>query len=187
MKPWHWFAIGGGALVLIMLTKRGIEALPGGTSTTTPTGSLGNGVALTTAQCYALARSVGFPPDVARTMVAIAMRESALIPTARCKNCFPGVQEDSIGLWQINMIGSLGQARLQQFGISSPDELLNPVTNARAAFLTWGGSANNLNIAWRINEEGSYGYRTKYLANLAKLPSTDNMELAFAGGTGVNA
>lgn len=145
---------------------------------------------LTVYEVYYLARQAGFPPDVARTMVAIAIRESGLDPSARCLSCFPGIQEDSIGLWQINMLGSLGAARMLQFGLTSKEELLDPEVNARAAYLTWGGSDRNLNIAWRINEEGAYQYRTKYLQALNSLPALDTLELAynrFGSGEGVPA
>lgn len=145
---------------------------------------------LTVYEVYYLAREAGFPADVARQMVAIAIRESNLDPSARCLNCFPGIQEDSIGLWQINMLGSLGAARMLQFGLTSKEELLDPATNARAAYLTWGGSERNLNIAWRINEEGAYSYRTKYLQALNSLPALETLELAynrFGSGEGVPA
>lgn len=128
---------------------------------------------------YNLARSVGFPPDMARVMVAIAIRESGLDPNARCLDCFPGIQEDSLGLWQINMHGTLGEARMRMFGLAYREELLNPAVNARAAFLTWGGSDNNLNVAWRINEEGAYQYRTKFLQALSSLPPVDVMEAGY--------
>lgn len=174
--------VGGGLALLVGMValKRkgdGISGNVGGGP------ALGGG-ALSTSEVYALARSAGFPPDRARMMVAIAMRESGLDPSARCTNCFPGIVEDSVGLWQINMHGALGQARLSQFGISSADELLDPYVNARAAYLTWGGNDNNLEIAWRINTEGAYQYRTKYLQNLESLPELGAMELAYNRGGG---
>lgn len=38
----------------------------------------------------------------------------------------------SYGLWQINMHGNLGPVRRRQFGLSTNEDLFNPVTNARA-------------------------------------------------------
>lgn len=175
LKPWQWWLIGGG-LFLMSKNNNNLNA-----TVNTPIGAIGGGQALSVETVYALAREAGFPPDTARKMVAIAMRESGLVPTARCKDCFPGIKEDSIGLWQINMYGTLGAARLQQFGLSSPDQMLDPRVNARAAFLTWGGNDRNLEIAWRIDSEGAYGYRTKYLANLNRLPGFETMEMAYSG------
>jgi hypothetical protein len=48
---------------------------------------------------------------------------------------------------QINMIGSLGPARLAQFGLSSNDQLLDPQTNMNAAFRMYSSSGNSLH-AW---------------------------------------
>jgi hypothetical protein len=42
--------------------------------------------------------------------------------------------DNSNGLFQINMLGSLGEDRREKFGIKSNAELLDPVTNAQAAF-----------------------------------------------------
>lgn len=102
---------------------------------------------LSSDQIFRLARNAGFPLQVAIQMVAIALRESAGDPMAH----LVGPVDDSYGLWQINMLGSLGPARRKQFGLSANFLLLDPATNARAAFLTWGGSKRNLDIAWAID------------------------------------
>ena len=177
---WPLLILGG----LLLMRKITPSSLTDYASNVAP----GSGRALTVQQCYDLARSVGFPPDTARRMVAIAIRESGLVPTARCKNCIPGVEEDSIGLWQINMMGDLGRRRLALFGLSSPEQLLDPVVNARAAYITWGGSERNLQIAWQIHQDGLFPYRTKYLGFLAGLPALERLELAYNGSSsGVNA
>lgn len=114
---------------------------------------------------YEYARQAGFPADVAAQMVAIALRESGGNPSAH--NSTP--PDDSYGLWQINMYGPLGLARLLEFGISSASQLYDPAVNARAAFVLYGGNPNNLNVAWAINKTGPpYFYAEKYQALLPR-------------------
>lgn len=102
---------------------------------------------MTAIEIYQTARNAGFPPNTAITMTAIALRESGGNPMAY--NGTP--PDDSFGLWQINMLGSLGTARLQQFGLSDPSQLFDPDTNARAAYQIWGGNDANLSAAWYID------------------------------------
>lgn len=157
-------------------------------------GLSGLGGALSAEDVYAYARSAGFDPERARMMVAIAKRESGLDPSKRCLNCVPKpgggfFEEDSIGLWQINMRGALGQQRLSQLGLSSPSELLDPAVNASAAFALWAGNDANLNTLWSINRDSPFPYRRVYLENLAALPSAQNLEnavLARGGGGSVD-
>lgn len=62
-----------------------------------------------------------------------AMKESMGKPFAHNKNSNTG--DNSYGLFQINMIGSLGPARLKQFGLKNNKELFDPATNAKIAFI----------------------------------------------------
>ena len=84
---------------------------------------------LTQSEITNIAKSVGMSDPV--KMAAIAMAESSGDTTAHNTNAKTG--DDSYGLWQINMRGSLGPARRKAFGITSNDQLFNPVTNAKAA------------------------------------------------------
>jgi len=134
---------------------------------------------LTTLQLYDLARGAGFPRDTAVKMVAIALRESAGDP--RAHNGVP--PDDSYGLWQINMLGKLGPARLKLFGISTAADLFDPATNARAAYILWGGNDNNLNVAWAINKNGVVPWKDRYEANLpAAMAAMQQREGTGAGG-----
>lgn len=82
---------------------------------------------LSQAQIAMYAQSAGMAnPDL---MAAIAMAESGGNP--RAHNPVP--PDNSYGLWQINMIGSMGPSRRKQYGIQSNDELYNPAVNAKAA------------------------------------------------------
>jgi hypothetical protein len=80
-------------------------------------------------------------------MVAIALRESGGNPDAHN----PNPPDDSYGLWQINMLGALGTARLQEFGLATKEQLYDPATNAAAAYRIWGGSDANLSRHWYID------------------------------------
>ena len=81
------------------------------------------------AQLQQIARTAGWPENLLVTIAAIALAESSGILTKH--NTVP--PDDSYGLWQINMIGKLGPARRQLFGIATNSALYDPLTNARAA------------------------------------------------------
>ena len=84
---------------------------------------------LSAEQVYAAARAAGASQQEAITLTAIARGESGWSTTAHN----PNPPDDSYGLWQINMLGSMGAARRQQFGIDSNDALYDPHANAAAA------------------------------------------------------
>lgn len=113
-------------------------------------------MALTQSEIYTLARSVGLTDSRAKTAAAVAMAESKGDPNAH--NATP--PDDSYGLWQINMLGSMGPSRRQQFGISANTDLYNPQTNAKAmkSISQDGGNFN----AWSTYTNQSY---RQYLGN----------------------
>lgn len=118
---------------------------------------------LTAAQIYALARAAGFPPVVAVTMTAIALRESSGDPNAFNGNAATG--DRSYGLWQINMRDP-GIAQLVGAKVLIPAStavgyqgLFDPALNAKAAFVLWGGANKNLSVAWYIDHPGPYQQR----------------------------
>jgi hypothetical protein len=81
---------------------------------------------------------VGFTGTDLKEAWAVAKKESNGRPLAYNGNTKTG--DSSYGIFQINMIGSLGPARREKFGLDSNKELLNPVTNAVIAFrMTRGG------------------------------------------------
>lgn len=76
----------------------------------------------------------GFPVKDIAKMLAIAGRESNWMPSA-----FNGKPPDkSYGLFQINMIDTLGPSRRKLFGISKDEELFDPKVNIKAARLLFG-------------------------------------------------
>lgn len=78
-----------------------------------------------------LAQQAGFPDNQLDMAVEVAMKESGGNPRAHNGNASTG--DNSYGLWQINMIGSMGPVRRKDFKISSNEQLFDPATNARAA------------------------------------------------------
>ncbi len=149
-----WVAIAIVAVVILIFMSQG------GASQISNLVSGWTGGNLSPDALYSLATSVGFPPDTAVKMVAIAMKESGGNPNAH--NSTP--PDDSYGLWQINMFKGIdprtGKSvdlltpRLAQFQISDPSQLFDPTQNAVAALIIWGGNDNNLSIAWAINDGG---------------------------------
>ena len=75
---------------------------------------------------------VGFEGKSLRLAWSIVMKESRGHPLSHNKNRSTG--DNSYGLFQINMLGSLGEIRRDKFGIKTDRELLDPVTNAQAAY-----------------------------------------------------
>ncbi len=79
---------------------------------------------------------VGFKGYSLKLAWAVVMRESRGNSGSHNKTSSTG--DNSYGLFQINMLGSLGEDRREKFGIKSNAELLDPVTNAQAAFYMTG-------------------------------------------------
>lgn len=132
-------------------------------------------------QVYAAARGAGFPPETARKMVAIAKRESSFNP--QVVGTINKAKETSYGLWQINWKDAGIKALLQRNGITEPEQLFDPATNARAAFLLWGGNDANLNVAWYTERVGlQYQQGEKYREFLAALPPVDSFESVYTPG-----
>ncbi len=82
----------------------------------------------------------GFEGKGLRIAFGIVMKESTGRPYAHNQNSNTG--DNSYGLFQINMIGSLGPARREQFGLSSNEDLFNPLTNAAIAYSMSEGGTN---------------------------------------------
>lgn len=80
---------------------------------------------------------VGFRGKALEVAWGIVMRESRGGPTAHNGNANTG--DNSYGLFQINMIGGLGEDRREKFGLKTNEELFDPITNARIAFHMSGG------------------------------------------------
>jgi hypothetical protein len=75
---------------------------------------------------------VGFEGYSLKLAWSVVMRESRGNSGSHNKTASTG--DNSYGLFQINMLGYLGEDRREKFGIKSNAELFDPVTNAQAAF-----------------------------------------------------
>lgn len=95
------------------------------------------------------AAGAGFKGDEIKTAVAIALAESG--GNTHAHNGTP--PDNSYGLWQINMLGSMGPDRRARLGIKSNDELYDPKVNARAAYMIYKGSGWS---AWTTYTRGTY-------------------------------
>lgn len=84
--------------------------------------------------------SVGFRGEALRQAWGTVMKESTGRPMSHNQNRSTG--DNSYGLFQINMIDSLGPARLKQFDLESNEDLFNPVRNAEIAFFMSNGGKN---------------------------------------------
>lgn len=123
------------------------------------------------------ARSAGVSGDNVAIAVAVALAESGGNTTSH--NPIP--PDDSYGLWQINMLGSLGPARRKQFGISSNDALYDPAVNARAMYAISGGGTNWK--PWSTYTSGKYRfYLPRGKAAAGSAPSTVPVGLPKPGG-----
>lgn len=117
---------------------------------------------LTKTDLVKLLSAVGFEGKALREAWAIAMKESRGNPLSHNGNRQTG--DNSYGLFQINMIGSMGQERRDKFSLDYNAELLDPVVNAKVAYhMSNGGSDWS---AWK-------GTKTPVVKNLmAQFPNT---------------
>jgi hypothetical protein len=91
-----------------------------------------NAKSLNEVQCKELLSAIGFEGKALKMAWTVAQKESNCRPMAINNNSKTG--DNSYGIFQINMIGELGEARLEKFNLDSKKELLDPVTNAKIAF-----------------------------------------------------
>lgn len=121
----------------------------------------------TAATAAALAKSAGLPTDKATIAGAIAIAESSGNSSAHTLDS----DDDSYGLWQINMLGAMGPARRALYGLKSNSDLLDPATNAR--------------VMSAISKQGQdFGPWTTYTSGKYKqyLPSGSAVGKALTGG-----
>lgn len=85
-------------------------------------------------------KKAGFRGDALSMAYAIAMAESG--GNARAHNGNAGTGDNSYGLFQINMLGGMGPERRKRYGLSSNDDLYDPLTNARIAYQMSNGGKN---------------------------------------------
>jgi len=111
-------------------------------------------------------QQAGFSGDALRTAWAVAMAESGGRATAHNPNAQTG--DNSYGLFQINMLGNLGPARLRQYGLSRNEDLFDPTTNARVAFRMSGGGRDW--SPWSAFKNGAYKRYLNQFPGAGKAP-----------------
>jgi hypothetical protein len=89
-------------------------------------------VSLTDRQLKELLYGVGFRGQRLVEAWAVAKKESNGRPMAFNGNVKTG--DNSYGIFQINMLGTLKEGRKEKFGLNFNSELLNPVINAQVAY-----------------------------------------------------
>lgn len=97
-----------------------------------------------------VARAQGLSPTNTAIAVAVALAESGGNTTSHN----PVPPDNSYGLWQINMLGSMGPERRKQFGITSNDQLYDPNVNAKAMSALSSGGTNWK--PWTTYTRGTY-------------------------------
>lgn len=108
-------------------------------------------MALSAAQVYALARSVGLPHNGAVTATAIAWAESGLNPNAIGDvSLEDATWGPSVGLWQVRSVKS----QTGTGGTRDVNKLTEPTFNARSMFSISGGGASW--AAWSTYTSGAY-------------------------------
>lgn len=130
---------------------------------------------LSTGTISGLAASAGFTGNDINIATAVAMAESGGNPDAH--NTKP--PDDSYGLWQINMLGSLGPTRRNQFHIANNARLFDPQTNANAAYKVFTSSGWQ---AWTTYKTGAYKSFLDTTSTLTDLKDklTPNFDIAGA-------
>lgn len=99
-----------------------------------------------------LIQQAGFKGAAANTMYGIVMAESG--GNAMSHNTNAGTGDNSYGLAQINMLGDMGPARLKEYGLTSNDQLFDPLTNLKVAYQMSGGGTHFGD--WSTYNSGAY-------------------------------
>ncbi|WP_158882641.1 transglycosylase SLT domain-containing protein [Amycolatopsis anabasis] len=117
----------------------------------------------------------GFRGQGLTTAVAVALAESG--GNTRAHNGTP--PDNSYGLWQINMLGSMGPERRRQYHLSSNNELFNAADNARVAYQISGHGKNW--GPWSTYTNGAY---RKHLSQATKAAHAVTARHGKGGGGG---
>lgn len=116
-----------------------------------PTGPIPKGATVGVTDLLRLGLKNGLAPEKAILMAAVGMAESS--GRTDVVNDNPQTGDNSYGLWQINMIGTLGPSRLAKYGLRSFDDLKDPETNARVMANILGSSGIT---AWGAYKDKRY-------------------------------
>lgn len=127
---------------------------------------------LSASQIMAYAKGAGLNTAQAIIATAIAFAESGGDPNQRYN---PG-PEDSYGLWQINLDPSYRSSRMKTIGISSPSQLYDPATNAKAMYIL--SSHGNNWRPWTTYTSGKY---KAFISQANQVADTEAMKTVGGG------
>lgn len=97
-------------------------------------------IRLSHSQLISVLKEAGFKGHGLKMAWAIVQKESNGRPYAHNNNSSTG--DNSYGIFQINMMGSMGPDRREKYGLESNEDLFDPLTNAKIAFkMSRGGEA----------------------------------------------
>ena len=141
---------------------------------TKPLSYFENKTSLTDIELVWLLEAVGFEGQDLKEAWAIAKKESNGRPLAFNGNTLTG--DNSYGIFQINMINTLGDDRREKFDLAHNADLFNPVVNAQIAFhMSNGGEVWK---SWHIGKDAytstSGSHYAKFKEWLGKFPTTKN-------------
>lgn len=111
---------------------------------------------LSDSELISVLREAGFSGYGLKMAWAIVQKESTAHPFAHNDNAATG--DNSYGLFQINMRGSMGPDRREKYDLSSNNDLFDPLTNAEVAFKmsrggeAWGAWTTHRNAAQIVSQ-----------------------------------
>jgi Lysozyme like domain len=112
------------------------------------------------------ASKAGFSGNDLNIAVAVALAESS----GDAKSHNAKGRDNSYGLMQINMLGSMGPDRRAKFNLKTNEDLYDPATNMRVAYGIYKGSGWK---AWTTYTRGTY---KKYLTGSDDTTASDSEE-----------
>lgn len=115
-------------------------------------------------------------------LTEIPSRESGYDTQAHNPNRATG--DDSYGLWQVNMLGSMGVNRARALGISDYSQMFDPVTSAKAAIqlVLAGRKQGDPLHAWGGYKGMSNTYNVSAAASRAAAAAVDRIGAGVQGG-----
>lgn len=117
----------------------GFRATGGSVSNAVDTRPSGSGkISLSQDELESILKQAGFSGTGLANAMRISKAESGNRPYA----WNPKGADLSYGLFQINMLGQMGVDRMKRFGLSSYDDLYDPLTNAKVAYAISKGGTN---------------------------------------------
>jgi hypothetical protein len=143
---------------------------------TKPLSYFENKTSLTDIELVWLLEAVGFEGQDLKEAWAISKKESNGRPLAFNGNTLTG--DNSYGIFQINMINTLGEDRRTKFDLDHNADLFNPVKNAQIAMHMSNGGSDW--TSWHIGKDAYTSTSGKHYAKfkewLSKFPTEKKLE-----------